>query len=138
MTDGLWKRLKAITADNDHQLTALSPPTPATTYADQKALLRKRRWWAIGIVDDMLSDADSRIFDKDDHALMMTVNSLFKALRNDVKRLHNLQLEVEHVTSGIQLSRYDGHEIIVLDIWDRMIKKLRTTALLSTARTAHF
>lgn len=120
MADGLWKRLKAITATNEHQLTAIAA-NAATTYADQKALLRKDGV-AVGIVDDMLSDADSRIFDKDDHAIMMT-NSLFKALRNDVKRLHNLQLEVEHVTSGIQLSRYDGHEIIVLDIWDRMIKK---------------
>lgn len=120
MADGLWKRLKAITADNEHQLTAIAANT-ASTYATQKTEIRQEGV-AIGIVDDMLSDADSRIFDKEDHAIMMT-NSLFKALRNDVKRLHNLQLEVEHVTSGIQLSRYDGHEIIVLDIWDRMIKK---------------
>lgn len=120
MTDGLWKRLKAITADNEHQLTAIAANS-AASYAEQKAGIREEGV-AIGIVDDMLSDADSRIFDKEDHAIMMT-NSLFKALRNDVKRLHNLQLEVEHVTSGIQLSRYDGHEIIVLDIWDRMIKK---------------
>ena len=114
MADGLWKRLKAITATN-------TSATPKVTYASQKAAIRKEGV-AIGIVDDMLSDADSRIFDKEDHAIMMT-NSLFKALRNDVKKLHNLQLEVEQVTSGIQLSRYDGHEIIVLDIWDRMIKK---------------
>lgn len=120
MTDGLWKRLKAITADNEHQLTFIAANS-ATTYAEQKAEIRKNGV-AIRIVDDMLADADSRIFDKDDHAIMMT-NSLFKALRNDVKRLHNLQLEVEHVASGIQLSRYDGHEIVVLDIWDRMIKK---------------
>lgn len=128
MTDGLWKRLKAITAANDHQLTAIAAnttkdtsATQKVTYASQKAAIRQEGV-AIGIIDDMLSDADSRIFDKSDHAIMMT-NSLFKALRNDVKKLHNLQLEVEHVTSGIQLSRYDGHEIIVLDIWDRMIKK---------------
>ena len=128
MADGLWKRLKAITATNAHQLTTIeanttkdTSATPKVTYASQKAAIRKEGV-AIGIVDDMLSDADSRIFDKEDHAIMMT-NSLFKALRNDVKKLHNLQLEVEQVTSGIQLSRYDGHEIIVLDIWDRMIKK---------------
>lgn len=120
MTDGLWKRLKAITAASEHQLTPITANAEAT-YAAQKAGIRKEGV-AIGIIDDMLSDADSRIFDKDDHAIMMT-NSLFKALRNDVKKLHNLQLEVEHVTSGIQLSRYDGHDVIVLDIWDRMIKK---------------
>lgn len=120
MADGLWKRLKAITAANEHQLTAIAANT-AATYAAQKAGIRQEGV-AIGIVDDMLSDADSRIFDKEDHAIMMT-NSMFKALRNDVKKLHNLQLEVEHVTSGIQMSSYDGHDIIVLDVWDRMIKK---------------
>ncbi|WP_290390999.1 hypothetical protein, partial [uncultured Bacteroides sp.] len=110
MADGLWKRLKAITATNAHQLTTIeanttkdTSATPKVTYASQKAAIRKEGV-AIGIVDDMLSDADSRIFDKEDHAIMMT-NSLFKALRNDVKKLHNLQLEVEQVTSGIQLSR---------------------------------
>lgn len=126
MCDGLWKRLKAITSANAHQLTAIGANTDkgtgsAVTYATQKAAIRKDGV-AVGIVDDLLADADSRIFDKEDHAIYMT-NSLFKALRNDVKRLHNLQLEVEHVTSGIQLSRYDGHQVIILDIWDRMIKK---------------
>lgn len=120
MADGLWKKLKAITATNSHQLTSIAANSK-TTYAQQKTALREQGV-AVGIVDDLLSDADSRIFDKDDHAIMMT-NSLFKALRNDVKRLNNLQLEVQNVTSGIQLSSYDGHPIIVLDIWDRMIKK---------------
>lgn len=120
MTDGFWKRLRAITTANEHQLTTIAANTK-TTYDAQKTEIRKDGV-AIGIVDAMLSDADSRIFDKPDHAIYMT-NSLFKALRNDVKRLHNLQLELSHVTSGIQLSSYDGHPVVVLDIWDRMIKK---------------
>ncbi len=128
MTDGFWKRLRAITSANSHQLTTIeaniaknSDATPKVTYESQKLAIRKDGV-AIGIVDSMLSDSDSRIFDKPDHAIFMT-NSLFKALRNDVKRLHNLQLELSHVTSGIQLSNYDGHPVIVLDMWDRMIKK---------------
>lgn len=126
MADGFWKRLKAITAANSHQLTAIdansAQDTDATvTYASQKSAIREEGV-AIGIVDNLLSDADSRIFDKRDHAIFMT-NSLFKALRNDVKRLHNLQLELTNVTSGINLSRYDGHTVVVCDIWDRMIKK---------------
>lgn len=128
MTDGFFKRLKAITASNPHQLTAIaantaknSAATLAVTYESQKVAIRQDGV-AVGIVDAMLSDADSRIFDKDDHAIFMT-NSLFKALRNDVKRLHNLQLELTHVTSGINLSSYDGHPVVVLDMWDRMIKK---------------
>lgn len=128
MADGFWKRLKAITTANEHQLTSIaanttkdSSSTPNVTYASQKAAIRGEGV-AVGIVDTMLSDADSRIFDKPDHAIFMT-NSLFKALRNDVKRLHNLQLELNMVTSGIQLSMYDGHPVVVCDIWDRMIKK---------------
>lgn len=129
MCDGFFKRFKAITATNPHQLTSIAANvatetisgTEKITYKSQKEAIRVAGV-ACGIVDDLLSDADSRIFDKDDHAIFMT-NSLFKALRNDVKRLHNLQLTVEHVTGGIQMSEYDGHNIIVLDIWDRMIKK---------------
>lgn len=127
MCDGFFKRFKAITAENPHQLTTIAANTEKdsaqskVTYASQKEAIRKEGV-AISIVDDLLSDADSRIFDKEDHTIFMT-NSLFKALRNDVKRLHNLQLTVEHVTGGIQMSQYDGHKILVLDIWDRMIKK---------------
>lgn len=120
MCDGFFKRFKAITAANSHQLTTIAA-NEESTYAAQKSAIRADGV-AIGIVDDLLSDADSRIFDKEDHAIFMT-NSLFKALRNDVKKLHNLQLSVEQVTGGIQMSKYDGHNIIVLDIWDRMIKK---------------
>lgn len=126
MCDGLFKRFKAITAANAHQLTTIAANTAKdsdskVTYQSQKEAIRQEGV-AVGIVDELLSDADSRIFDKDDHIIMMT-NSLFKALRNDVKRLHNLQLTVEQVTGGIQMSQYDGHNIVVLDIWDRMIKK---------------
>lgn len=126
MCDGLFKRFKAITAANAHQLTTIAANTAKdsdskVTYQSQKEAIRQEGV-AVGIVDELLSDADSRIFDKEDHVIMMT-NSLFKALRNDVKRLHNLQLTVEQVTGGIQMSQYDGHNIVVLDIWDRMIKK---------------
>lgn len=125
MTDGFWKRLRAITTANAHQLTAIEANVAkdgaTITYESQKKAIRQDGV-AINIVDAMLSDADSRIFDKPDHGIFMT-NSLFKALRNDVKRMHNLQLELSHVTSGIQLSSYDGHPVYVLDVWDRMIKK---------------
>ena len=120
MCDGFFKRFQAITAANSHQLTTIAA-NAETSYDAQKKAIREPGV-AIDIVDSVLSDADSRIFYKEDHALFMT-NSLFKALRNDAKRISNLQLEVSHVTDGIQMSSYDGHNIIVLDIWDRMIKK---------------
>lgn len=120
MCDGLFKQLKAISADNPGQFTKIAA-NEETTYIKQKEAIRVPGV-AIGIVDDMLSDCDSRIFDDTQAAIYMT-NSLFKALRNDVKKVQNLHLEVEQIASGIKLSEYDGHSIIVLDVWDRLIKK---------------
>ena len=133
MADGLWKRLKAITATNAHQLTTIeanttkdTSATPKVTYASQKAAIRKEGV-AIGIVDDMLSDADSRIFDKPGSAIFCT-NSMFKALRTDlVERYGKTTMPFENVATGITLSEYDGRTIIALDIWDRLIKKFEDT-----------
>ena len=118
--DGLWKRLETIIANNPAQQVAISANNQAT-YALQKSAIRAEGY-AIGIIDDLLSEADGRIFDKPDHAIFMT-NSLFKALRNDVYKLTKYQMTTQVVTEGILLSEYDGHPVLVLDIWDRMIKK---------------
>lgn len=121
--DGLWKRLQAIIAQNPGQQVTIAANSE-DTYTGQKTAIRTSGV-ATGIIDELLSEGDSRIFDKPDHAIFMT-NSLFKALRTDVKNLHNIQMPVETIMSGIQLSEYDGHKVIVLDIWDRMIKKYET------------
>lgn len=119
--DGLWKRLLAIIATSTGQKTEIAANEEAT-YVLQKTKIRESGV-AIGIVDNLLSDADSRIFDYADHAIMMT-NSLFKALRNDVvDKYGKTTMPFELVSAGIGLSEYDGHSIIVLDIWDRLIKK---------------
>ena len=111
----------AIIATNASQKTPIAANEEAT-YVDQKTKLRESGI-AIGIVDNLLADADSRIFDKGDHAIMMT-NSLFKALRNDVvDKYGKTTMPFEYVSAGFGLSEYDGHTIIVLDIWDRLIKK---------------
>ena len=119
-SDGLWKRIFSICAANGTQRTTIAANAQAS-YAQQIAAL-KTEGTAIGIVDDLLQNADSRIFDDEDACLVMT-NSLFKALRNDVYKLTKCTLTVEQVAKGIQLSEYDGKPIIVLDVWDRMIKK---------------
>ena len=126
--DGLWKRLETIIAAHPSQQIEITANQQAT-YTDQKTALRAKGY-AIGIMDDLLSEADSRIFDKEDHAIFMT-NSLFKALRNDVKNVNNIQMPVEKIMSGIQLSEYDGHPVIVIDIWDRMIRKYETVTTTS-------
>lgn len=117
--DGLWKRLQAIIAANANQKTTIAA-NQEISYALQKSKIRESGV-AIGIVDNMLVDADGRIFDKD-HALFMT-NSLFKALRTDLFERSKYQLTTEKLMEGVLLSEYDGQTVIVLDIWDRMIKK---------------
>lgn len=120
-TNGFWKRLQAIIAANSNQQTAIDANN-AESYLLQKTNLRKSGV-AIGIVDNMLADADSRIYDYADHAIMMT-SSLYKALRNDVvDKYGKTTMPFEYVSSGIGLSEYDGHTLLVLDIWDRLIRK---------------
>lgn len=117
--DGLWKRLNAIIAANANQKTEIAA-NQETSYAEQKSKIREKGA-AISIIDNMLVDADGRIFDKD-HALFMT-NSLFKALRSDLYERSKYQLTTEKLMEGVLVSEYDGQKVIILDIWDRMIKK---------------
>lgn len=125
MCDGLWKRLLAVVAANPGQKTEIAANTK-TSYAEQTAEIRKSGV-AIGIVDTMLADADSRIFDDPNSAIFMT-NSLFKALRNDiVDKYGRTIMPFEQVATGITLSEYDGRKIIALDVWDRLIKKFENT-----------
>lgn len=130
MCDGLWKRLQTIIAANPHQQTEVIANTAKDganiTYASQKEAVRQSGY-ALKLVDALLSDADSRIFDDPEASIIMT-NSLFKALRNDViDHYTRATMPFEQVASGIALSEYDGHQIVVLDIWDRMIKKYEDT-----------
>lgn len=117
--DGLWKRLEAIIAANAAQKTEIAANAEAS-YTLQKSKIREEGV-AIDIIDNMLADADGRIFDKE-HAIYMT-NSLYKALRADVYRRTKYQLTSEKLMDGILVSEYDGQTLFVLDIWDRMIKK---------------
>jgi len=124
MCDGLWKRILTIIAANPSQQTVIAANSESTTTA-QKAAIRTSGV-AVGIFDDLLSDADSRIFDKPD-ACILTTNFLYKALRNDlVDKYGKYSMPLEQLAAGIQLSQYDGVKILVLDIWDRLIKKFES------------
>lgn len=119
MCDGLWKRLEAIVASSANQKTTIAANQEAS-YALQKSKIREEGV-AIDIIDNLLVDADGRIFDND-HAIFMT-SSLYKALRSDVYKRTKYQLTETTLMDGIQVSEYDGQKVFVLDIWDRMIKK---------------
>lgn len=119
--DGLWKRLFAVATANAGQRTKVTANTE-TTFDKQKQAA-KATGYAVQLFDDLLSDADSRIFD-DKKACIMTTNSLFKALRNDlVDKYGKYTMSVKQIAAGIKITEYDGVQMIVLDDWDRMIKK---------------
>ena len=125
MCDGLWKRLQAIIAANSKQQTEIAANAEAT-YAKQKDGILSAGT-AIKIFDNLLADADSRIFDDDKSAIFCT-SSLFKALRTDiVERYGRTTMPFENVGAGITLSQYDGRPIYAIDIWDRMIAKYEDT-----------
>ena len=127
MCDGLWTRVLDIIASNEQQHTVIAANSATAgggnvTYASQKNALRAKGE-AISIMDNLLSDSDSRIWDDPNSAVYMT-SSLYRALRADIsERYGNHTMPFEQVFSGIAMSEYDGHKLVVLDIWDRMIKK---------------
>lgn len=131
--DGLWKRLSTIIASNSHQQTLVSAnvavdssASPTVTYQSQKEAIRVKGE-AIKLIDTLLSDADSRIFDQPDASIYMT-SSLYKALRSDVVAHYtNATMPFEQVAGGLHISEYDGIRVVVCDIWDRMIKKYEDT-----------
>lgn len=122
--DGIWKRLFALCTANAGQRTVVTANAENTLDAQKQAV--KVSGYAVQLFDDLLSDADSRIFD-DKKACIMCTNSLFKALRNDlVDKYGRYTMTVKQVAAGIKISEYDGVTLVVLDIWDRMIKKYET------------
>lgn len=133
MCNGLWKRFTDIIAANSNQQTVVTAnvaknndTTPTLTYQSQKEAVRAEGY-AIKLIDTLLSDADSRIFDQPDASIYMT-SSLFKALRSDVVAHYTkATMPWEQVAAGIHVSEYDGVRIVVLDIWDRLIKKYEDT-----------
>lgn len=126
MCNGLWKRFLDIIASNPAQQTTVTANTAGTSYNDQKEAIRKEGY-AIKLIDTLLSDADSRIFDQPNASIYMT-SSLFKALRSDVVAHYTkATMPWEQVSAGVHVSEYDGVRIVVLDIWDRLIKKFEDT-----------
>lgn len=121
MTDGLWKRLGAIIAENAGQQTEIAANSQSTEAAQKSAI--KTKGVAMGIIDNLLADADGRIFDKPDATIFMTM-SLFNALKNDVRNTFiNTTLTYEQLAEGVVISEYDGRKIVALGVWDRLIKR---------------
>lgn len=123
MADGLFKRLFAITTDNESQKTTIAANSE-TTKALQFSKL-KEAGVATSIFDSILEDADSRI-SYDSKSAIFATKSLCDALTKDLKGLYKNILEWEQIFKGIKLTEYNGVKIYSIDIWDRMIAKYQT------------
>lgn len=115
--DGLFKRIFAATATNNHTAIAANSETTA---AAQISALRKSGA-ATTLVDTILMDADTRIVDDSDAVLLMT-RSLADALTYDLKKTYHDIMPWEKLFDGFEVATYNGVKIARVGIWDRMIK----------------
>lgn len=118
--DGFFKQLFAIGAASPAQHTTIAANSEST-YKEQMSAI-KQAGVAIGIFDEMIENADSRIASLDGAALFVT-KSLADALTKDLKREYKEILTWEQVFGGLNVSEYNGIPIYSVSIWDRMIQK---------------
>lgn len=119
MCDGLWKRLFAIAGANAAQHTTIAANAQASE-ANQKSAI-KTQGVALGILDAILSDADSRI--QANGGMLIMTNSLYQAFRRDYAQAYKDTIPFMEVADGIKLPHYDGVPVKVVMEWDNMIKK---------------
>lgn len=119
-TNGFWKQLFAIGTANAGQKTAIAANEQTTT-ALQFSKLREAGV-AIGIFDNLLENADSRIASLDGTGIFCT-KSLADALVRDLKTEYKLILEWEQIFKGLDVTEYNGVPIYRVSIWDRFIQK---------------
>lgn len=116
--NGFWKQLFAIGSANAGQKTTIAANSQ-TTRALQFSKL-KEAGVAIGIFDDLLENADSRISQVDGSGIFCT-KSLADALTKDLKREYKEILTWEQIFKGLDVAEYNGVPIYRVSIWDRFI-----------------
>lgn len=119
MTNGLFKQLFALPAA---QRTTISANTQ-TTRALQFSKLREEGV-AIGIVEDMIMNANPALASVADAGIYMT-KSLADALAADVRKVYKVIMPWEVVFKGVQMSEYNGVKIYRCDMWDEVIQTMQ-------------
>lgn len=119
INDGLWKRLLAVTAENGAQRTTIAANTEST-YAAQKAGI-KAAGVALETIDDLLSNADSRI--AANGGKIMLTRSFYQALRRDYALRYKDTIPFMEVADGVKLPTYDGIPLQEIPEWDTLITK---------------
>lgn len=129
-TDGLWKRLFAVAAGNASQRTTIAANSE-TTMAAQKSKLYEAGV-AIGIFEELLMNADSRIAGLEGAAIFCT-DSLAKALSRDLMKEYKTALTWDKIESGVEgvklngvrTTEFEGVKIISFDMFDNMIQEFQ-------------
>lgn len=125
-TDGLWKRIFAVAAGNASQRTTIAANSETTTAAQKSKLYDEGV--AIGILENILMNADSRIAGLPNAAVYCT-DSLAKALSRDMMKVYKTALTWEKVESGVEgvvlngvrTTEFEGVTLYSTDMWDRFI-----------------
>lgn len=124
MCDGLWKRLFAIATANTAQRTTIAANSQSTIALQTSAI--KTAGVALGIVDDLVSYADSRIAEASDSRIMLT-RSLYQAFRKDYANKYHETIPFMEVADGVKIPTYDGVPILEVKEWDINISKFENS-----------
>lgn len=119
VTDGVFKLIATLIASNPSQKTAISANSQST-YALQKSTLQTSGV-AIGIIEDILMNADARI--QANGGVLYMTNSMYQALRRDYIATYKQTMPFEKQSEGFALSKYDGVDIAVMLDWDYNINE---------------
>lgn len=116
ITNGLFKQLFALPAEQKTTISA----NAQTTRALQFSKLREEGV-AIGIVEDMIMNANPALSTVPDAGIYMT-KSLADALTMDVRKVYKVIMPWEEVFAGVKMSEYNGVKIYRCDMWDEVIQ----------------
>jgi hypothetical protein len=126
VTDGLFKRLFAITAANALQRVSVAANSQ-TTYAAQLSAIRSSGV-ATSIFDQLIYNAPMKLRQKSDKILLVT-QTMADALSIDIKANNKgSDLQWESLFDGfVSATKYNGQTILALPIWDEMIQTFEDT-----------
>jgi hypothetical protein len=126
VTDGLWKRILAITAADASRRTTIAANAEATIAAQKTAI--KTAGVATGIMDSLIEDAPVVLRGTTGQVIYITL-ALKDALDADIRANNKgSELQWQEIFAGIKETTYNGINVVVLPMWDEIIKTYEGTA----------
>lgn len=117
-TDGLFKRIFDVVADNAAQRTEIAANGKAS-YTEAKAAMLTNGV-ATSLVDSVLMDADARI--SENGGILMMTKNMADALHIDMKKTYGTIMEWQTLFDGFDVAKYDGVTVARVGVWDQMIR----------------